>query len=652
MADNHFKIHKGVTLAPQSSAPSNPTNGDIYYDSTFQKFRKYENGAWTDLGAGNGSGKNYIKNPDFETGLGDTGTDGSGNVTIALETSDPLRDSNSATISVNTAANSTQYAYMSMDPVDPIDYEGSKPLLIKFDYYTSASYIDDDIEVYLRRLDATAADIPLLSSSGLIKKSSEKTTFVGLVELDDDASNYELRFRSNGVASTVSVTVDNVTVGPQTFTAGAIVTRPEAYTPILNSGTNVSVNEAHWYRIGRFMHIEGVIEWSGTGSGILELDIPTGHLIDTAYLFNSADTVLNKRGDFQFYDGASTNGDSGSVVYFSSNSVRFLKTSNSSYFPQTDATSADRLSYQFKVPIVGWTDSTVISNTEAFLKNAQVTADISTASHNSSGTFLDIVWTETRDRLNNFDGTTFTAARSDLYIIMANAQFSDSSTTGVRTIRVVDGSGTFIDQGQGIQAFSGTFNTAQYSMMLYLNEGDTIKFQGFQNSGTTVGYQDGKLAIASLSDITTYGVYANEEYIEAISTATFTSQSGISNLSWTVIDSTFNIELTPGEWEIGFVGPVQGFSTAGNFITQWAISNSSTAGTGIITSNFGGNVHTTGAADRYSNTTMHIGNYIISSDTTLYIQARPIDQGSLGTATIGYGNAAGGDVKLWARRIK
>lgn len=49
MADNHFKIHKGTTHAPQTSAPSNPTDGDIYYDSTLGKFRAYEDGAWVDV---------------------------------------------------------------------------------------------------------------------------------------------------------------------------------------------------------------------------------------------------------------------------------------------------------------------------------------------------------------------------------------------------------------------------------------------------------------------------------------------------------------------------------------------------------------------------------------------------------------------------
>lgn len=66
MANNHLKIHKGLNLAPQSSAPSSPNNGDIYYDSSLAKFRKYENGVWSDLDSGSVERKNIIINSNFD----------------------------------------------------------------------------------------------------------------------------------------------------------------------------------------------------------------------------------------------------------------------------------------------------------------------------------------------------------------------------------------------------------------------------------------------------------------------------------------------------------------------------------------------------------------------------------------------------------
>lgn len=49
MADNGYKINKSLNLNPQVSAPANPVDGDIFYDSTAQSFAYYHNGSWANF---------------------------------------------------------------------------------------------------------------------------------------------------------------------------------------------------------------------------------------------------------------------------------------------------------------------------------------------------------------------------------------------------------------------------------------------------------------------------------------------------------------------------------------------------------------------------------------------------------------------------
>lgn len=56
MADSFKRINKGLIFRPQTSTPTNPTNGDFYYDDTLTKFRAYENGSWVNvIGGASGS---------------------------------------------------------------------------------------------------------------------------------------------------------------------------------------------------------------------------------------------------------------------------------------------------------------------------------------------------------------------------------------------------------------------------------------------------------------------------------------------------------------------------------------------------------------------------------------------------------------------
>lgn len=49
MADNSFRVAKSLALTAQTTAPSNPSDGDIYYDSVIGSLREYHSGFWSNF---------------------------------------------------------------------------------------------------------------------------------------------------------------------------------------------------------------------------------------------------------------------------------------------------------------------------------------------------------------------------------------------------------------------------------------------------------------------------------------------------------------------------------------------------------------------------------------------------------------------------
>lgn len=105
----------GFNVGSHTADPSSPTNGDVFYNSTSNKFRAYENGAWTDMIGGGGStllvqdGTTTVTNPDtllFSPDFDVVSSTEKATITY-LPSSVQLQDSAQTTLTINTETNVT-----------------------------------------------------------------------------------------------------------------------------------------------------------------------------------------------------------------------------------------------------------------------------------------------------------------------------------------------------------------------------------------------------------------------------------------------------------------------------------------------------------------------------------------------------------------
>jgi microcystin-dependent protein len=190
--------------------------------------------------------------------------------------------------------------------------------------------------------------------------------------------------------------------------------------------------------------------------------------------------------------------------------------------------------------------------------------------------------------------------------------------------------------------------------VIKVNKGDVIQVMSFCSGASaafSTAFTGCGFSIAYLQDLKLYGVVKNEEYLE-LETSSFLSSTGVSTGTWVVPSAGFVLPLTPGTWDLGFLGPVQGYSAAGNFYYELALATSTTPGSGIITQNVASQVATTASVDRYAMTSLKKDEYIVTAPTNVYVHMKPIDIGGLTTATLGFGQTGASQAKIFARRIK
>lgn len=529
------------------ATPSTPASGykKIYPKSDDKLYTLNDAGEEVEVGSGGGGsgGINYVQNPNFEVNIDNVTT--TANITESAETTNPLRGSQSLALTISSSATTADTADIGLDDFDPQDL--GKKVYISFDYATDSNYSSDDVEFVLRNTDSSV-DITLIEdNNGSLQATGGETTrsrFVGTAEVDATDNSYSLRMNVlSAPASNSKVIIDNIKVGPDALVPGAIVTDWQTFTPsFVGFGTGSTASSYGYFRrMGDSMQLlVGFTKDGSAGSGGSNVGfaLPNSHSIDTNKLGYVGNTAVVGSGTV-----ANTANDATAI------SISGLP--NNVYWPSTGAniSAGEDWSLIATVPIDGWSAGTLLSTTEAVFSAAKVTSStLTTATHTSSGSYEDTAWTEDRDNLNTFDGTTFTAPKSGFYYLHGLLAFS-SNATGQRGIRFLLTNADDSTLNGELQS-PGAAGTVAYiaSGVVYINKGGTAKLQGFQSSGGNLNYDDGQMSIAELPDFSTFSVHGNAEYLETVGT---TNTSTATADTWT--DATgMTITLTPGVWDIGY----------------------------------------------------------------------------------------------------
>lgn len=376
------------TSDPRSSAKDAP-QGSLYLQTGAtggKLFKKLDAGSstnWTEVGSGAG-GINYILNPDAEAGTTGwatyadaaattpvDGTGGSPTVTFTTSASSPLRGNNSFLITkdaANRQGEGASYAF-SIDSADK-----ASVIAVEFDYAiasgTFAAGDSSDIRVFV--YDVTNS--VLITPAPYTIQSNTQNKFKGVFQSASNSTSYRLILHcATTSASAHTFKIDNVRVGPQTIVFGAPIGDWVTSTVTPSAGFGTVTNSFYRQRrVGDSVHVRGSFRSGTTAGSVAYFDMPTGLVIDSTKLtaqvsaqgVGTANLVVAAGGGTEVY---STN--AGLVLFYdgSDTSKVFISTQTESNvfdkeFVSAFVTSTDNMTFDFVVPVAGWSSNLEISN--------------------------------------------------------------------------------------------------------------------------------------------------------------------------------------------------------------------------------------------------------------------------------------------------
>jgi hypothetical protein len=498
----------------ERDAISSPTTGLVIYNTSTNKMNVYNGSSWVEVGSSGAGGINYIQqnngNPDAENDTAGwslyddaaaSPVDGSGGTVAATwtrTTSNPLRGLASFLYTPDTSGQGEGVAFdFDIDPADK-----GKMLVISLDYILSAAIAEGDYTVWI--YDVTNSRLIQPAPYKLSGIGGMPYSFKSQFQASIDSTSYRLMIHqavANPGSAAVTLKVDNVSVGPQGVAFASPITDWQSFTMNIGATTTpptkgtTAVDNAKWRRVGDSMEI--LYQFSSTsggatGSGTYLFPLPSGYSIDTAKLVAPSSTIADMRahvGSGWFTSGS--NRFSLSVQAYSSTQLFCSVLSNagvnasefSSGFGGGVFSSGDPgFSFIARVPIVGWSSSTAISqsdSSEGRVVFARYSGTTQSLTANTQVNF-DTKEADTFGSVTTGGSWKFTAPVSGYYTV----NFSIYTTTSVSNFIHLWKNGS----DQGYINYDGASRNGFYgTRTIQLNAGDYIDIRPEATDGTLGG---------------------------------------------------------------------------------------------------------------------------------------------------------------------
>jgi len=463
---------------PEIATPSTPASGfgRVYFKTDGQLYQLNDGGVETQVGSGSGN-INYVLNGTFDVGVVGwatyadaagvapvNGTGGSPTVTFTQTTSSPLAGAGSGLFTKDAA--NRQGEGVSYDFTISSADQG-KMLHVQFDYaVASGTYADGGMRVYLYDITNSVVIEPVPVT---ILNSSNAQTWTGEFQTAINSTSYRLIWHvASTSASAYTLKFDRVIVAPNTYSYGAVVTDPVAYTPTFTGFGTVSGVNVQSYRVGGELIISGnftagtttateariSLGYNGTSGNVTTLST----LATTTQVGRAVrNATTNANNDFAMLIEAS-------VTYLTMGAINVSGLNAlTKQVANNIISTGDIVSFFARVPIAGWSSNVVVSDqTDTRVIQAKVFRS-STAQTITTGASVKC----------QFNGVV-----SD-----SNAAY-DSATNYRYTIPVAG-----VYEFKGGISFASTASLGSAALILYKNGGEfnSVQFTKESASFSTIG---------------------------------------------------------------------------------------------------------------------------------------------------------------------